>query len=113
MFPESADLRPGQAQQFRVSFRPSKDNTYYSRQLECFAYVKSMRSFRLVTEENFTPPWTSTIWAHGHTFGATPAFMPKCAFSSRGSRLMFLPQSRRPFLPDPDADQRRRHRSEL
>ena len=95
VFPESADLRPGQAQQFRVSFRPSKDNTYYSRQLECFAYVKSMRSFRLVTEENFTPPWTSTVWAHGHTFGgSTEAFMPKCSFSSRGSRLMFPPTVR-------------------
>jgi P pilus assembly chaperone PapD len=95
VFPESADLRPGQQQQFRVSFRPSKDNNYYSRQLECFAYVKSMRSFRLVTEENFTPPWTCTVWAHGHTFGgATEAFMPKCLFSSRGSRLMFPPTVR-------------------
>ena len=92
VFPESADLRPGQAQQFRVSFRPSKDNTYYSRQLECFAYVKAMRSFRMVTEENFTPPWTSTVWAHGHTFGGSiEAFMPKCSFSSRGSRLIFPP----------------------
>jgi hypothetical protein len=95
VFPESADLRPGQAQQFRVSFRPSRDNRYYSHQLECFAYVKSMRSFRLVTEENFTPPWTCAVWAHGHTFGAgAEAFMPKCTFSSRGSRLMFPPTVR-------------------
>jgi hypothetical protein len=42
--------------------------------------------------ENFTPPWTCTIRAHGHTYGgSTETFMPKCAFSSRGSRLIFPP----------------------
>ena len=94
VFPEQADVRPGQSQEFRVSFRPTKDHAYYFRQLECFAYVKSMRSFRQVTEENFTPPWTCAVRALGHTFGhvgATIGFMPKCHFTARGHRLLFPP----------------------
>ena len=93
-FPESCDLRPGQSAEFRITFRPTKDKQHYARQLECFAYVKSMRSFRQVTEDNFTPPWTSTVWAFGHTHGHAGAqlgFQPKCSFTARGSRLYFPP----------------------
>ena len=93
-FPESCDLRPGQSAEFRITFRPTKDKQHYARQLECFAYVKSMRSFRQVTEDNFTPPWTSTVWAFGHTHGHSGAqlgFQPKCSFTARGSRLYFPP----------------------
>ena len=93
-FPESCDLRPGQSAEFRITFRPTKDRQHYARQLECFAYVKSMRSFRQVTEDNFTPPWTSTVWAFGHTHGHAGAqlgFQPKCSFTARGSRLYFPP----------------------
>ena len=94
VFPPLADVRPGQAQPFRVVFRPTKDHAYYTRQLECFAYVKAMRSFRQVTEENFTPPWTASVRALGHTFGhlgATMGFMPRCRFTARGNRLLFPP----------------------
>ena len=93
-FPETCDLRPGQSAEFRITFRPTKDKQHYARQLECFAYVKSMRSFRQVTEDNFTPPWTSTVWAFGHTHGHAGAqlgFQPKCSFTARGSRLYFPP----------------------
>ena len=94
VFPEQCDLRPGQSAEFRITFRPTKDKQHYARQLECFAYVKAMRSFRQVTETNFTPPWTSTVWAFGHTHGHSGAqlgFQPKCSFSARGSRLYFPP----------------------
>lgn len=95
VFPESADVRPGASQTFRVSFRPSKDHAHYARALECFAYVKSMRSFRQVTEENFTPPWCASVRAFGHTFGhggsARVGFMPKCRFGVSENTLLFPP----------------------
>ena len=86
VFPEQADVRPGQSQEFRVSFRPTKDHAYYARALECFAYVKSMRSFRQVTEETFTPPWTCASVRAGAHLRATArraiGFMPKCRFTA-------------------------------
>ena len=96
--PDAADVRPGETQEFKVTFRPSMDNRYYTRQLECFAYVKTMRSFRQVTADNFVPPWTTTLRANGHTFrdarAMFDAFMPKCHFSCRGGRLFFPPTVR-------------------
>ena len=95
VFPESADVRPGASQTFRVSFRPSKDHAHYARALECFAYVKSMRSFRQVTEETFTPPWCVPVRVFGHTHGpvgsARVGFMPKCRFGVVDNTLMFPP----------------------
>ena len=40
---------------FRVQFRPTDDQTYYSQNLECFVSFKSMRTFRLVGEDNPNP----------------------------------------------------------
>ena len=95
VFPESADVRPGASQTFRVSFRPNRDHAHYARALECFAYVKTMRSFRQVTEETFTPPWCASVRAFGHTFGpagsARVGFMPKCRFGVAENTLLFPP----------------------
>ena len=40
---------------FRVQFRPTDDQTYYSQNLECFVSFKSMRTFRLVGEGDPNP----------------------------------------------------------
>jgi hypothetical protein len=57
VFPEQADIKPGGSAVFRVAFRPGRNQYYYAHRLECFAYIKTMRNFRLVSEANITPPW--------------------------------------------------------
>jgi len=95
VFPESADIKPGETQPFRVVFRPEKDHKHYHRQIECFAYAKSMRSFRQVQDGNFTPPWCVHVRAMGHTFGqlggSRIGFVPKVRFGVGNNALLFPP----------------------
>lgn len=60
------DILPKSTVDFRVNFRPTMDNQIYGAQLECFVYFKSMRNFRLVNEETFTPPWCLTPLVTGY-----------------------------------------------
>ncbi|KAJ3020998.1 hypothetical protein HKX48_009403 [Thoreauomyces humboldtii] len=86
--PAVSDILPRSTVDFRVSFRPNVDNSIYGVQLECFVYFKSMRNFRLVNQETFTPPWCLTPLVTGNTF--TPgedSFIPKIDFG--GQRLDF------------------------
>ena len=55
--PSIADISPRSITEFKVSFKPSSENSFYGHQLECYVYFKGHRNFRLVTEETFTPPW--------------------------------------------------------
>jgi len=81
--PMSVDILPNSAASFSVSFRPKSDQHYYCQRLECVASFKSMRSFRLVNEDNMTPPWTLALAAHGHTFPPGDQFIPKPLLSHR------------------------------
>lgn len=82
--PEEADVKPGASACFKVAFRPRASGCYYSQSLECTAYVKAMRNFRLVADGAFVPPWSAALHCTGHTFaGAGEAFTPKAAFSPR------------------------------
>eukprot|EP00976_Prorocentrum_cordatum_P115477 1196018-Prorocentrum_minimum.AAC.1 len=82
VFPESAELKPHASHTFRVGFRPGKDGHAYFHRLECVAYLKAMRNFRLVTEETISPPWCLTIGAAGTTTAtAAEDFMPKCSLA--------------------------------
>ena len=100
VFPEESDIAPGGSTSFRVSFRPSKDRTYYSSTLECFAYVKTMRNFRLVNDMNkVCAPWNLSATAWGHTYGAgDDEFMPKASFSSRRIHFSGCHKGERTFL---------------
>eukprot|EP00899_Mesostigma_viride_P006244 jgi/Mesvir1/15620/Mv03228-RA.1 len=90
VFPETADLKAGESADFRVSFRPDRDNAYFVAELECVACLKQMRSFHTATEENFVPPWVQAVRVLGHTFASgREEFMPKASFSLR--RLCFPP----------------------
>lgn len=66
--PRVADISPRSFTEFKVNFRPMADNSFYGSQFECFVYFKSMRNFRLVTEETFTPPWCLTPTIAGYIF---------------------------------------------
>lgn len=86
--PKVADIMPKSFSEFRVSFRPRTDNSFYGAQLECFVYFKSMRNFRLVNDETFTPPWCMTPMVAGNTFPpGEDTFIPKIDFGA--TRLDF------------------------
>ncbi|KAJ1562128.1 hypothetical protein HK405_015525, partial [Cladochytrium tenue] len=79
--PRTTDIQPRSVAEFRVSFRPSADDTFYGLQLECFVYFKSMRNFRLVHPDTFTPSWCLTPTVAGNTFSpGTDSFIPKVDF---------------------------------
>ncbi|KAI9319548.1 hypothetical protein BDR26DRAFT_905030 [Obelidium mucronatum] len=86
--PSIADIPSKSSMEFRVHFRPKTDNSFYGQQLECFVYFKSMRNFRLVNEDTFTPPWCLTPTVAGNTFPpGEDTFIPKIEFGT--SRLDF------------------------
>ena len=90
IFPESLDIKPRSSVQFKVQFRPTRESQYYCQSLECLAFVKSQRNFRLVSGEKLLPPWTVSVQARGHTFyGNTEEFLPRANFVS--SKLNFPP----------------------
>jgi cilia- and flagella-associated protein 65 len=55
--PKVGDVPAKGMAEFRVQFRPTMDNAFYGQQLECYVFFKSMRSFRLVNDITFTPPF--------------------------------------------------------
>ena len=85
--PESAEVEPGCALEFAVSFTPTLDAFYYSTELECFAAPKQNRSFRLVEDESFTPPVCLPLRVIGHTFPPGQSFVPRVVTCFGGSSL--------------------------
>lgn len=80
--PRTADISPKSVTEFKVSFRPTAENAFFGFQIECYVYFKSMRNFRLVNEETFTPPWCLTPTVAGNTFPpGKETFIPKVDFS--------------------------------
>jgi len=65
--PSICDIPPKSVAEFRVHFRPLIENSFYGSQLECFVFFKSMRSFRLVNDDTFTPPWCLTPLVSGYS----------------------------------------------
>eukprot|EP01116_Phalansterium_solitarium_P004697 TRINITY_DN1576_c0_g1_i1.p1 TRINITY_DN1576_c0_g1~~TRINITY_DN1576_c0_g1_i1.p1 ORF type:complete len:1421 (-),score=622.22 TRINITY_DN1576_c0_g1_i1:141-4403(-) len=82
VIPPVADISPNEEFKFSVSFTPALDNQFYGQRLECFAYYKTMRNFRLVTEKSITAPWCLTTYVAGHTFPAgQEQFLPQAETS--------------------------------
>merc|ERR1740117_1121666 len=80
--PTSCDVMPNSSATFRVQFRPQSDQQYYCQRLECVAAFKSMRTFRLVSDDNFAAPWCLTLNGIGHTFPLeAEQFIPTARFS--------------------------------
>jgi len=73
VFPETAEVGPGQSAQFRVAFRPKRDNAAYSGQLELFAVAKKALQSHLATgvsPNRLIRPYALVVQAVGHTFQA-------------------------------------------
>ena len=99
VFPNQAEVGPSQSAQFRVSFRPKRDNAYYAAQLECFAVRKaathsSLETGRARNAEQLAAqpvplPWALVVDAVGHTFQGAQESLPMVAMSAqqvRGTR---------------------------
>ncbi|KAH6577222.1 hypothetical protein BASA60_004157 [Batrachochytrium salamandrivorans] len=81
--PRISDIPPKSTVGFKVNFRPNIDYSFYGAQLECFVYFKSMRTFRLVNEDTFTPSWCLTPTVAGNTFPqGEDTFIPKITFGA-------------------------------
>ncbi|KAJ2994628.1 hypothetical protein HDV02_001454 [Globomyces sp. JEL0801] len=88
--PKVADIPSKSIGEFKVQFRPKVDSEFYGKQLECFCYFKSMRNFRLVNQDTFTPPWCLTPKVAGNTFPpGEDTFIPKIEFDR--TKVVFPP----------------------
>ncbi|KAJ7389222.1 hypothetical protein OS493_032690 [Desmophyllum pertusum] len=76
--PEECDILPLKTASFRVTFRPNAANQFFSADLECYAFYKSMRDYRLVEDTTLCPPWCLSLNTTGHTFAlGTETFIPR------------------------------------
>lgn len=91
VYPSSQDISPGETAEFKVAFHPQVDNYYYFAELEAHVYFKSNRTFRLVNEQTFTPPWCIVVNAFGNTFGSSNQFLSKVEFHVIQNRICLPP----------------------
>ncbi|KAL9957579.1 hypothetical protein ACROYT_G034498 [Oculina patagonica] len=76
--PEECDILPLKTASFRVTFRPNAANQFFSADLECYTFYKSMRDYRLVEDTTLCPPWCLSLNTTGHTFSlGTETFIPR------------------------------------
>lgn len=86
------DIPPKSIVEFKVDFRPMIDNSFFGSHLECYVYYKSMRSFRLVNDATFSPPWCLTTQVAGNTFPpGEDTFLPKIELHNVSRHLEFPP----------------------
>ena len=83
--PPAADIAAGETARFEVAFYPQKENYYFCEHTEAHVYFKTNRTFRLVNDEAFVPPWCVSVRLKGHSFPPTvEQFLPKVAFGIHG-----------------------------
>ncbi|XP_074643169.1 cilia- and flagella-associated protein 65-like [Tubulanus polymorphus] len=81
--PQTMDIPPLKSASFRISFKPSASNTFFGAELECFAFYKSLRDYRLVEDLTHSPPWCVTVTCTGQTFQAgNETFLPRYSLDS-------------------------------
>ncbi|XP_048390683.2 cilia- and flagella-associated protein 65 isoform X2 [Stegostoma tigrinum] len=81
--PQTIDIPPLKSMAFRIYFTPDKLNMLYAAELECFAYYKVIRDYRLVDDRTFCPPWSITVSVQANTFQpGHEHFIPKCVLES-------------------------------
>ncbi|XP_064598008.1 LOW QUALITY PROTEIN: cilia- and flagella-associated protein 65-like [Liolophura sinensis] len=86
--PATVDLPPMKSMSFQVSFKPNAPNQFFGAELECFAYYKSLRDYRLTEDVTHCPPWCMTLTCVGHTFMPNnETFLPR--YTLDDSRVVF------------------------
>lgn len=86
--PDTMDIPPLKSCAFCITFKPNAPNQFYGAELECYAYYKSMRDYRLTEDTTHCPPWCLTLVATGDTFMAKhETFLPRFMLDS--NRVVF------------------------
>ncbi|XP_052814504.1 cilia- and flagella-associated protein 65-like isoform X2 [Mya arenaria] len=86
--PEVIDIPPLKSCAFQVKFRPNAPNQFFGAELECYAYYKSLRDYKLVEDSTHSPPWCLTLNCTGHTFMPNnETFLPRYTLDS--AQLVF------------------------
>lgn len=66
--PPAAEISSKKSMKFKITFSPRHSNRNFVNELECVAFFKNQRTFRLVNDSTLTPPWTTIVRVVGHTF---------------------------------------------
>lgn len=74
--PTTEDVLPGESASFEVSFTPGPGHEVYSTNLCAYAFYKTMRNFRLITDATFTAPWSLGLRVTGHTVESLAQLAP-------------------------------------
>ncbi|XP_064646085.1 cilia- and flagella-associated protein 65-like isoform X2 [Lineus longissimus] len=83
VLPATMDLPPLKTSSFRITFKPGAPNKFYGSELECYAFYKSMRDYRLVEDTSHFPPWCVTVKCSGQTFlPNNETFLPRYSLDS-------------------------------
>lgn len=81
--PQVIDVPPLKSCSFHVKFKPNAPNQLFGAELECYAYYKSLRDYKLVESTTHCPPWCLTLECVGHTFMPNnETFLPKYVLDS-------------------------------
>lgn len=81
--PAVIDVPPLKSCSFHVSFKPNAPNQLFGGELECYAYYKSLRDYKLVEGTTHCPPWCLTLSCTGHTFMPNnETFLPRIILDS-------------------------------
>ena len=86
--PLNADIAAGRSFDFRVEFKPTRQNTYSFCELEAVVFFKSQRSFRLVNVALLAPPWSFAVTTMGHSFTGEQ-FAPQLSFKPGSHKRLF------------------------
>lgn len=90
--PSVAEIEPHKTIQFRIMFKPGRDNFYYCRELEGYATFKINRNFRLVNDSTLSPSWMFSIRTSGHTFlPHIEHYLPKTNINMSPPDIIFAP----------------------
>ncbi|ELU10422.1 hypothetical protein CAPTEDRAFT_209666 [Capitella teleta] len=63
--PSEMDIPPQKSSSFTITFKPNAPNLFFGAELECYAFYKSLRDYRLVEDATHCPPWCMTLTATG------------------------------------------------
>eukprot|EP00755_Sulcionema_specki_P030874 Sspe_Gene.18719::Locus_6766_Transcript_1_1_Confidence_1.000_Length_5890::g.18719::m.18719 len=81
--PATQDVPPFGSAAFTIRVHPTAPGaSYYMSTLECYVNFKTMRSFRLATDENITPPVCLHLPCLAHTFHTENHFPAKLSLST-------------------------------
>lgn len=73
--PVVKEIPANRSYEFRVFFRPAEEEKYYQNTIEGYVYFKNSRNFRLVSDENLTPPFFIPISLVGYVKQVTAAII--------------------------------------